>query len=160
MKNFCWPIEEPRRIFSPFGWRLDPFGSGAWAYHAGIDMAPKIPDGQAPTCGAPVYAVAAGHVITDDDVFLPGNAGADPCGKMVILRHEDEQHGIFYTRYLHLADNTVECGQAVAAGEIIGHMGTTGASTGPHLHFDMFLGSANPADWRIADPTPCFGGLT
>lgn len=152
--KLLWPLEKPGRITSGFGYRKDPITGALGQYHGGLDLAPAI---GMPQAGVPVMAAAPGIVITDDDDYIPGNWQGDPCGKMVILRHEANGE-IFYTRYLHLDSNCVEIGQAVAAGQKIGVLGTTGASTGPHLHFDYWQGSANPADWRLADPTPLMEG--
>ncbi|MET9608072.1 peptidoglycan DD-metalloendopeptidase family protein [Streptomyces sp. NPDC006512] len=91
---------------------------GAWAagFHTGIDLA-------VPT-GTPVVAAAAGTVVTADWQGSYGNA--------VIIQHADGR----YTLYAHLSSITVKQGDQVAAAQEIGLSGSTGNSTGPHLHFE------------------------
>ncbi|MDA5283709.1 peptidoglycan DD-metalloendopeptidase family protein [Streptomyces sp. Isolate_45] len=91
---------------------------GAWAagFHTGIDLA-------VPT-GTPVVAAAAGTVVTADWQGSYGNA--------VIIQHADGR----YTLYAHLSTITVKQGDQVAAAQEIGLSGSTGNSTGPHLHFE------------------------
>jgi murein DD-endopeptidase MepM/ murein hydrolase activator NlpD len=58
-------------------------------------------------------------------------------GNFVIIRHK---HG-YYTRYAHLQSSRVKLGQSVQQGEVIGYIGNTGISTGPHLHYEVHIGS-------------------
>jgi len=105
-------------VVSTMGWRKNPFGKG-YEYHSGIDIeAPK---------GEPVYTTADGVVVW---------AGwyAD-YGKAVIIRHPSE----YETLYGHLSDIKVKKGDKVKAGEIIGYVGSTGRSTGPHLHYEVIF---------------------
>ena len=91
---------------------------GGWAsgYHTGIDFV--IPT------GTPVYAVGPGTVVT---------AGYDSAyGNNVVIRHTDGR----YTQYAHLSSLDVSAGQRVRGGKLIGLSGSTGNSTGPHLHFE------------------------
>jgi murein DD-endopeptidase MepM/ murein hydrolase activator NlpD len=81
----------------------------------------------------PVMAAAAGKVVLADDLIVSGKAV-----------YIDHGAGLF-SSYIHLNDYTVEVGQAVSQGEIIGYVGSTGYSTGAHLHFGVTLGSA-PVD--------------
>lgn len=104
------------RISSGFGPRVHPL-HGRVAPHAGVDFA-------APS-GTPIRAAAAGRV-----TFAGPRGGY---GNMVVVDHGD---GI-ETRYAHQRDITVRVGEQVGAGALIGHVGSTGASTGPHLHFEV-----------------------
>jgi len=109
------PVRLPR-LSSRFGSRRDPF-DGRSRFHAGID----IPG----TAGSPVFASAAGTVI------FAGSAGG--YGRMVEIDHGNGMR----TRYGHLARLLVTPGARVAQGEIVGRMGSTGRSTGTHLHFEV-----------------------
>ena len=103
-------------VTSEFGYRTSPI-SGQWRLHAGIDLA-------APT-GTEVYACKSGSVET---------AGNDPVyGNYIDIRHS----GNTISRYAHLSKILVRKGQSVSTGQTIGLVGTTGASTGPHLHFEV-----------------------
>jgi murein DD-endopeptidase MepM/ murein hydrolase activator NlpD len=104
------------RLSSGFGARVDPLGHGA-DFHPGLDIAaPK---------GAPVVAAAAGEVVH------AGPAGT--YGNMIAVRHADGTE----TRYAHLSAVDVKTGDRVAAGAHLGAVGSTGRSTGPHLHFEV-----------------------
>ena len=109
-----WPVEGP--MTGSFGERLDPF-NGEGSFHAGLDISTPY--------GSPVRA--AGDGIVDSAERVAGY------GMIVDIEHS---RGIV-TRYAHLAGFTVAPGQAVRAGEIIGHVGRTGRSTGPHLHYEV-----------------------
>ena len=104
------------RLSSRFGVRSDPVRGGLRA-HLGID----IPD----TIGAPVHAAAGGTV-----VFAGWSAGY---GYLVKLDHGQGEE----TRYGHLSDMSVRTGDVVMQGAVIGLVGSTGRSTGPHLHFEI-----------------------
>jgi murein DD-endopeptidase MepM/ murein hydrolase activator NlpD len=118
------------------------FGSGGarWASrHTGQDFAVPI--------GTPVRAVGEGRVVK---VSCGG-----PFGIEVVLQHSDG----YYTQYAHLAAVTVDQGERVSPGQWVGQSGTSGNSTGPHLHFEVRvtpeLGSAvDPAPWLSARGVP------
>lgn len=110
------PLGERFDLSSTFGTRLDPFTRGL-ALHSGLDF-------RAPT-GTPVRAVAAGKIIEAGP-----NGGY---GRMVEIDHG---FGIT-TRYAHLSSISVEEGAQIAKGAVIGHVGSTGRSTGPHLHYEV-----------------------
>jgi len=116
-----WPTVSTR-VTSSFGYRKDPF-SRRTAYHAGIDIAGKS--------GDPVYAAAEGVVV--DAGFDRGQ------GYYVTIRHE----GGLKTNYFHLQKYLVKKGQRVEQGEKIGLLGSTGRSTGPHLHFEVVKNGKN-----------------
>jgi murein DD-endopeptidase MepM/ murein hydrolase activator NlpD len=103
-------------ISSYFGMRPDPF-SGRKAFHRGIDFA-----GQK---GAEIVAVAAGVVTWSRERY--------GFGKMVEINHG----GGYVTRYAHNQENLVEVGDTVQKGQAIALMGSSGRSTGPHLHFEV-----------------------
>ena len=116
-----WPTESSR-VTSSFGYRKDPF-TRRTAFHAGIDIAGRS--------GDPVYAAADG-VVTE--------AGYDRgLGYYVTIRHE----GGLKTNYFHLRKYLVKKGQRVEQGEQIGLLGSTGRSTGPHLHFEVVENGKN-----------------
>jgi murein DD-endopeptidase MepM/ murein hydrolase activator NlpD len=109
-----WPVEGA--ITGSFGERIDPF-NGEGAFHSGVDISAAI--------GQPVIAPADGIVVFAD--FSGGY------GRAIILDHG---HGIT-TRYGHLASFAVAAGQYVHRGDTIGYVGSSGRSTGPHLHYEV-----------------------
>lgn len=112
-----------------------------WARHPGYDLAaPK---------GAPVYAADSGFV----EVVGWDNSGY---GNMILINHGNG----FVTRYAHLSAFNVEPGQSVKRGALIGRVGSTGHSTGPHLHFEIIFGGVqrNPAYFIVGKaPSRCSG---
>ncbi|HEQ71484.1 MAG TPA: M23 family metallopeptidase, partial [Spirochaetia bacterium] len=116
-------------VSSPFGiQRVYSTGSIA-SYHRGIDIANKE--------GTPVIAANAGVVLLSEELFLYGNT--------IILDHGQ---GVL-TYYCHLSRRDPEKGDIVARGQTIGAIGTTGLSTGPHLHWEMQIEGVevNPEEW-------------
>lgn len=113
---FQWPVRR-FRFTSGYGMRTDPF-TGEWRMHSGIDLANTI--------GTPILAARSGRVAHVDRAA--GNYGG-----LVIIEHANG----FQTLYSHLDSITVRIGQRVTTGEMIGRMGNTGRSTGPHLHFSV-----------------------
>jgi len=109
------PILGEIDLSSSFGVRNDPFGRGP-AMHSGLDF--RSPQ------GAPVRATANGRVVT-----AGWNGGY---GKMVEIAHGND----ITTRYGHLSEIDVKVGQTVRVGQTIGRVGSTGRSTGPHLHYE------------------------
>jgi murein DD-endopeptidase MepM/ murein hydrolase activator NlpD len=118
---------------SDFGYRADPF-TGAAAMHAGLDFKGPV--------GTPILAAAEGKVV------LAGFNGG--YGKGVEIRHAN---GLI-TRYAHLSGVHVRAGQMVERGVQIGRMGSTGRSTGSHLHFEVRLNgqAINPRKFLEANP--------
>lgn len=116
------------RVTSHFGLRADPF-TGAQRAHHGLDLGAAE--------GTPVVAAAAGTV------RFAGKRGG--YGNVVIVEHADGTE----TRYAHCRDLGVTPGQAVAAGQSIATVGSTGRSTGPHLHFEVRQGGkpVDPSTW-------------
>jgi murein DD-endopeptidase MepM/ murein hydrolase activator NlpD len=109
------PVAGEVDMSSPFGMRLDPF-MGRPAIHTGIDLRGEM--------GEPAHATAAGRV------SIAGREGG--YGNMVEINHGNG----LATRYGHLSEIDVKVGQFVRIGEVIGKIGSTGRSTGPHLHYE------------------------
>jgi murein DD-endopeptidase MepM/ murein hydrolase activator NlpD len=120
-------------ITSGFGYRRDPF-NGRGAMHAGLDFKGAV--------GSPIYAAAKGEVS-----FVGWRQGY---GNTVEITHGNGM----LTRYAHLARFDVRPGQAVEAGDRIAGMGSTGRSTGPHLHFEVRINdrAVNPRPFLEAAP--------
>jgi murein DD-endopeptidase MepM/ murein hydrolase activator NlpD len=125
--EFIWPIEKFDRITSTFGRRWS-------AFHEGID----IPAGR----GVPIYAVCDGKVTTSK--FL------DNYGNSVFIEHRDN----IFTRYCHASELVVKEGDIVKKGDLIAYVGSTGNSTGNHLHFEIRYGDfpLNPLDFLPFNP--------
>jgi murein DD-endopeptidase MepM/ murein hydrolase activator NlpD len=120
-----WPVSGP--ISSGFGYRTDPV-TGATAYHAGLDISVA--------CGTPIKAAGTGTVLT-----AGWNNGG--YGNMTLLSHGNGMS----TLYGHQSSIIVSAGQAVSQGQVIGYVGSTGKSTGCHLHFEVRV-NGNPVDPR------------
>lgn len=117
-----WPIRGGMgHVSMYFGQNVNPF-TGLFYIHKGIDLSTY-------RSGDPVLATADGQVVTMD--YDPGY------GYYIIIKHK---HG-FYTRYAHLQSYRTSKGQRVQQGDIIGYIGSTGLSTGPHLHYEVHIGS-------------------
>jgi murein DD-endopeptidase MepM/ murein hydrolase activator NlpD len=105
-----------------FGQRDDPFGSGEAEYHTGLDISTDK--------GNPVVATAAGIV---ESASYSGNYG-----NLLVI-----DHGFgLTTRYAHLASFAVKVGDHVQRGRVVGYVGTTGRTTGPHLHYELLVNGA------------------
>jgi murein DD-endopeptidase MepM/ murein hydrolase activator NlpD len=126
---FIYPLTTPAAITSRFGWRTHPL-TGSRRFHSGVDMG-------APS-GAPVVATGAGTVVS-----AGWNGGY---GNAVIIQHNDNQQ----TLYGHLSKVSVKAGQTIAQGTIVGLVGSTGNSTGPHLHFETRTSTTGV--WAAIDP--------
>jgi len=122
-----------QRITSAFGYRRDPFTRRA-AMHSGIDFKGPL--------GSPIYAAAMGQVS-----FAGWKSGY---GKCVEISHPNGM----MTRYAHLSRIDVAVGQSIDAGETLGGLGSTGRSTGPHLHFEVRINgrAVNPRPFLEAAP--------
>ncbi len=113
-------------ISSPFGRRTDPF-TGQLAWHSGIDFATAA-------AGADIVAVAAGVVTASGD--------RDGYGLAVDINHGNG----YVTRYGHAEKLLVEVGEIITKGQVIALVGSTGRSTGPHVHFEVYKHG------RVVDP--------
>jgi murein DD-endopeptidase MepM/ murein hydrolase activator NlpD len=127
--DFVYPLSTPAPTSSPYGWRIHPL-TGNRRFHAGQDLA-------APS-GTPIVAVANGRV-----VLANWHGGY---GKAVIIEH----NGRLQTLYGHMSEVFVQEGQEIKQGTVIGQVGSTGASSGPHLHFETKLPTAE--GWITVDP--------
>lgn len=122
-RQLMFPLSIPAMVTSPFGWRVHPI-FGSVRMHTGTDLSAPM--------GTPVVAAYSGRVTVSD--FLGGY------GLTVVLQHSDQGAE---TLYGHLSEIFVRSGETVQQGEVIGRVGSTGNSTGPHLHFEMRQASGN-----------------
>lgn len=115
-------------LSSRYGYRSDPF-TGRRTWHDGVDLAGKD--------GSDIIAVAAGVVTYSDDRYGYGN--------LVEIDHGDG----LVTRYAHAKELKVDVGDVVQKGQVVALMGSTGRSTGPHVHFEVLRNgkSQNPEDY-------------
>ncbi len=119
-----WPIQSGiGHISMYFGQNENPFSGGQWYLHNGIDISTF-------RVGDPIIATADGKVI--DASYDAG------LGNCVTIQHS---HG-FLTRYGHLRSFKVRKGQQVEQGQVLGTLGNTGKTTGPHLHYEVHLGTS------------------
>jgi len=141
-----FPLSIPAVITSVFGWRIHPM-TGDQRFHNGTDLGAPI--------GTPVLAAYAGQVAIAD--FMQGY------GLTVVLQHDLERErnaetprlilenkATEETLYGHMSELFVRPGEWVEQGEVIGRVGTTGNSTGPHLHFEVR--QMTPQGWLALDP--------
>ena len=103
-------------ISSPFGYRVHPV-TGEYTMHKGVDMAAAK--------GTPIYATRSGYVTIATYHSTAGN--------YVTINHQDGYTSV----YMHMTHDVVSVGEYVKAGQLIGYVGSTGRSTGPHLHFGI-----------------------
>jgi murein DD-endopeptidase MepM/ murein hydrolase activator NlpD len=112
------PVAGIAKVSSEFGLRSNPFGGSSYELHEGIDFAGPV--------GQPILATADGIVVKADYDRGYGN-------------HVKINHGYQYeTVYAHLSLMTVKIGDRVRRGDVIGHLGNTGRSSGPHLHYGIY----------------------
>ena len=131
--SFTWPCPSCTYITSRVGYRWHPV-SGQWKYHSGLDIGAAY--------GASIVAADGGTV-----TIAGVNGGYGNC---VMIDHGNG----YYTLYGHMSSIAVSVGQSVSKGATIGYVGSTGVSTGPHLHFEIRQGTT------ILDPENWFTGLT
>ncbi len=125
-----YPVDAP--VTSPFGWRVHPI-YGYRSLHDGVDFGAS--------CGTPIRAAASGRVI--EEYFQTA------WGNRIIIDH-GIHHGVsLATISNHLSSYAVSAGQQVRRGQVVGYVGTTGWSTGCHLHFTVLQNGAavNPMSW-------------
>ncbi len=112
--NYIWPVQG--KITSKYGWRDHPIRK-EYLFHTGIDIA--IP------YGTPIYAAEAG--------IVQFSGWSEGYGNLVIIRHRDNS----LTYYGHNLELLVQKGDTIRQGKVIAFSGSTGVSTGPHLHFEI-----------------------
>ncbi|MDY6333734.1 MAG: peptidoglycan DD-metalloendopeptidase family protein, partial [Lachnospiraceae bacterium] len=125
---FTWPCPGYTYISSEFGYRVHPI-YGTRKFHSGLDMAAPY--------GSPILAAADGTVVSAGYSASMGN--------YVMINHG----GGLFTIYMHASSLAVSAGQSVSAGQQIASVGSTGNSTGPHLHFSVRLNGeyVNPRNY-------------
>ncbi len=112
------PVSKDKiRVTSLFGWRKNPFNRNAHSFHSGVDFAGRP--------GTPVYSTGDGVVVS-----MPGMHGY---GIVVVVNHGYGYH----TLYAHLSKSLVKPGEKVKRGQVIGKLGSSGSTTGPHLHYEV-----------------------
>ncbi len=131
---FTWPVPSCTYITSRFGLRTHPIYKTE-KYHSGLDIAAGY--------GATVVAADSGSITRASNI-------GDGYGNCVIIDHGNG----YITLYGHLSSMTVSEGQSVSKGDTIGYVGSTGLSTGPHCHFEVWSGG------KRTDPEQFFTGLT
>jgi murein DD-endopeptidase MepM/ murein hydrolase activator NlpD len=133
---FGLPLAGRLRTTAPFGQRRSYNGGPVTSYHSGLDLGADK--------GVPVTSPMTGTVVLAEELQVRGN--------VVII-----DHGLAtMTGFWHLSQIDVEVGQVVAPGEVVGLVGSTGLSTGPHLHWEMRVGGVpvDPMQWvRQAFPS-------
>ena len=127
-----WPLPGDHRVYSRIGPRIAPT-EGASTYHKGWDIGGEF--------GAPMVAVLAGRVVSTD--YNPSG------GNVVKIEHQSG----FMSAYCHCSEILVSPGEYVQQGQIIARVGSTGVSTGPHLHFGIQING------EYVDPSPYIGYL-
>jgi murein DD-endopeptidase MepM/ murein hydrolase activator NlpD len=125
-----YPLSSPAPMTSSFGWRTHPI-TGSRRFHSGQDIGAPM--------GAPVVAAGSGIIIS------AGWQGG--YGKAIVIQH----NGVQQTLYGHLSEVFVQPGQRIEQGMVIGRVGSTGNSTGPHLHFETKVATAD--GWVAIDPS-------
>ena len=128
--NFMFPLTVPAPVTSVFGWRIHPL-FGDFSFHSGTDIGAPL--------GTPVLAAYPGTVEVAD--YVGGY------GLTVVLNHNKNT---LQTLYGHLSEIFVNPGETIPQGTVIGRVGSTGNSTGPHLHFETRQLTAN--GWIVANP--------
>ncbi len=124
--SWLWPTDSGYRISSLFGWRTDPVYGGR-AFHGGLDITGL-------GYGANIYASNNGTIY-----IIKSSMGPNGFGNYIVINHNNG----YYTLYAHMQKfaSNVKSGMTVTRGQIIGYIGSTGKSTGPHLHFEVHKGS-------------------
>lgn len=142
---FSIPVAGTYRVSSPYGKRGNSF-------HYGIDLAASLGTPVVPSLDG-VVLNTTGNKYTDNSRNANKGSGTASYGNYITIQH-NYQGKVFYTRYAHLSYVNVKQNQTVSQNDVIGQVGSTGNSTGPHLHFEILNGgtvasrsSVNPADY-------------
>lgn len=133
-----WPTARPYVITSYFTYR--------WGrHHDGIDISGT-------GFNSPIYAIGSGTVVYTYDSCSPtgyyGNSCGGSLGNYIVVDHGNNMYAI----YAHNASNSVSVGQTVSRGQVIGYMGSSGSSTGTHLHFSISYGYPYTSGSTFVDP--------
>ena len=131
--NWAWPTNSGYTISSGYVYRINPV-SGAREIHAAIDISGT-------GYGSPIYAATNGVVSESSYRYQDGN--------YVCINHNNG----YYTCYAHMARKAVAAGQTVDRGQIIGYVGQSGWATGPHLHYEVWIGKPWSGGHRINPQT-------
>ena len=123
------------RLTAPFGKTFDPFKDGSTRTHWGVDIAAPF--------GTPIYAPATGTVLAATDLY----DGKPAYGTVVVLQTDNGVRTLFS----HLQGYTVEAGQRVAQGQQIATVGSSGKSTGPHVHIETYRGDTRVDPMTVWD---------
>ena len=151
---------DPAAVVAGGGWTLplrpgyafvSPYGMRWGSMHRGVDLSVGT--------GEPIFAAAAGTVVTaacdSDYCDRPGHPNLPGCGWIVQIQHA----GGIGTTYCHAVALNVQRGQQVAAGQLIAWVGSTGHSSGPHLHFQVHVGAPPISNANTVDPVPLMRSL-
>lgn len=135
-RGWVWPYPGDTRVYSPYGWRLHPVYR-VRRFHSGVDLGGSY--------GRPIVAARDGTVIIVSNPVQGRNKGGSGYGNYVVIAHA----GGLSTLYGHMKETLVKNGQSVKAGDRIGLCGSTGTSTGPHVHFEVRSGGStkNPMSY-------------
>lgn len=129
LTNWAWPTNPGYMITSYYQWRINPV-NGKREFHTGLDIAGT-------GYRSPIYAANNGTVVTS-------GWSSGGWGNYVVINHNNG----YYTMYAHMDERIAQTGQTVAKGTQIGYMGTTGLSSGVHVHFEVWYGG----EWQRINP--------
>lgn len=129
LNNWAWPTNQGYMITSYYQWRINPV-TGKREFHTGLDIAGT-------GYRSPIYAANNGTIITSG--WSTGG-----WGNYIIIDHNNG----YYTMYAHMDERIAQVGQTVAKGMVIGYMGSTGLSSGVHVHFEVWYGG----QWQRINP--------
>ena len=124
-EGFIWPVSTSKMISSPIGSRVAPGGFGS-TNHKGVDICNV-------SYSSKIYATKSGKVLIASMPYSDPDGGSSGYGNYVVIDHG----GGMSTLYAHMSIVKVSVGQYVSQGDVIGVTGNTGASTGPHLHYEV-----------------------
>lgn len=133
--NLIWPTPGYYEITDPFGYRIHPI-TGAWKMHTGLDIGAPY--------GVPIVAPGNGKVLFADYKYSFGNTVTLDLGK-------DSSGNQYNMNFCHASRFAVSAGDIVTKGQVIAYVGSTGDSTGPHLHFEVLINGVykDPLDYVI-----------
>lgn len=126
-----WPVPGVYRISSAHGWRNDP-QTGERRMHDGIDIAP--PSGTTP----PVFSVSSGEAYRDSDI-----SGKNIRGNYVVVTNGNKVYNYLHLSAIASGIGTKDAPSLIKEGDPIGNIGSTGRSTGNHLHFSLYVSGVN-----------------